>query len=113
MYKCFQCNKEISDEEYVVNWTSCSDCFSWHFQQYLDGVEMGRLTEENVEKVFTYNVPNAIQVDAMNELREKQIELARLILKLVPECADRTAALRNLRECRMNSNAAIVLDGLI
>lgn len=36
MEKCFQCGKEISDDEYVVNWGSCSKCFDANYQKYLD-----------------------------------------------------------------------------
>ncbi len=25
--ECYECNKKISDDEWVVNWGSCSECF--------------------------------------------------------------------------------------
>ncbi len=33
---CHQCGKVIDDEEFIVNWGSCSDCFD---KQYLDYCE--------------------------------------------------------------------------
>lgn len=34
MQNCAECGKEISWDEYVVNWTSCSDCFDSHVEKY-------------------------------------------------------------------------------
>ncbi len=28
---CFQCNKVISDCEWITNWGSCGDCFDKHY----------------------------------------------------------------------------------
>lgn len=36
MHNCYECGKEIPDEEWVVNWGSCSECFDKHYQEYLD-----------------------------------------------------------------------------
>lgn len=63
-----------------------------------------------VDHWFTYHTPTAAQVDALHVLREKAREFAHLILDKVPTSADRSAALRKLRECVMTANAAIVLD---
>jgi hypothetical protein len=45
--KCWECGKAITDDEWVVNWGSCSECFSAAFQKYLD--ENPDYLEENVE----------------------------------------------------------------
>jgi hypothetical protein len=71
------------------------------------------VTLDNVKEVFTYHGPSAEQTEKMEVLRELQIALAKEILRLVPDCADRSAALRKLREVRMDCNAAIVLNGLV
>lgn len=34
MEKCIECNKEISDAEWVTNWGSCADCFNKHLDKY-------------------------------------------------------------------------------
>lgn len=36
---CFKCKKEISDDEYVVNWGSCSECFDASYDEYLKNKE--------------------------------------------------------------------------
>jgi hypothetical protein len=38
--KCPLCGKEISFDEYMVYWASCSDCFNAHYEEYLRGAEM-------------------------------------------------------------------------
>lgn len=32
---CAECNKLIAWDEYVVNWTSCSECFDKNYEEYL------------------------------------------------------------------------------
>lgn len=71
------------------------------------------VTKDNVKEVFTYHAPSPEQVEKMERLRLKQIELAELALEVVPDCADKSVAMRNLREFRMNCNAAIVLNGMV
>lgn len=72
------------------------------------------LTLENVDRVFTYQLATGLsQVTAFDQVREACILLAKTILRVVPQCADRSTALRKLRECRMDANAAIALDGEI
>lgn len=74
---------------------------------------MGRVTKENVEDVFTYQAPDASQVDKFARVRTALVAAAKVILDEVPDCADKTTALRKLREARMDANAAIALKGLI
>ncbi len=71
----------------------------------------GRVTEENVEKVFTYHAPTAEQLLAYQAIREQAKGMAHTILKYVHPCADQQAALRKLREAVMTANAAIALSG--
>jgi hypothetical protein len=67
----------------------------------MDKLEIGR--------VFTYWNPDPHQIDDLVVLRSKAYELGLLIIERVPDCADRTAAIRKLRECIMTANAAIVI----
>lgn len=32
---CNNCGKIISDDEWVVNWGSCSECFDRHYKRYM------------------------------------------------------------------------------
>ena len=68
--------------------------------------------DEIVEQLFTYHSPDPGMVERMQEIREIARLLAKAILRNSPSCADRTAAIRLLRESVMTVNAAIVLHGL-
>lgn len=74
---------------------------------------MGQVNEINLERVFTYQPATKDQQVAYENVRNSAIILAEIILKNVPNCADRSDALRKLRECRMVANAAIALNGEI
>lgn len=68
--------------------------------------------QDIVDKVFTYQTPNPDQLNHIQDVREGFKSLARTIIRHVPVGADRTAAIRKLREAMMTANAAIVLNGL-
>lgn len=85
---------------------------SWILNR-IEEKRMGQVNKSNVIDVFTYHSPSPEMVEKMEMLRAKQIELATMILDVVPECADRSNAIRDLRNCRMGCNSAIVLNGLI
>lgn len=74
---------------------------------------MGKVNKDNLEKVFTYQPPTKEMVEKMICVSDHCIALGNIILGLVPECADKSDALRKLRELRMIVNSAIVLDGEI
>jgi hypothetical protein len=64
-----------------------------------------------LEQQFTYQSPDADQIERMKKIRSTALELARLLELAVKPCADRAAAIRKLRECVMTANAAIALEG--
>lgn len=67
---------------------------------------------EQIDNWFTYHAPTPEQQKAYELLREKGKELANAINTLVvPESADKTAAMRKLREAIMTANAAIACGG--
>ena len=68
-------------------------------------VEVNHLKEELARYDFHKIVKN--QKDRMEELRASGKVIVKKIFKSVPECADRTAALRDLRKCIMQCNLAI------
>jgi hypothetical protein len=74
---------------------------------------MGRVTKENLEKVMTYNKPDAEQVKAHGAIQKMAIEACLVIIDNVPECADRTTAINLIRQARERANAAIALRGEI
>lgn len=50
---CNQCGKVISDDEYVVNWGSCSDCFNTFYLNYCE-VNPEQLWVPGVHEVSTW-----------------------------------------------------------
>ena len=74
------------------------------------------LTDEEVlEEAFRYHPPegSSAKTRAYATIRASGRALALTILQSVPRCADRTAAIRKVREAVMTANAAVALDGLI
>lgn len=60
---------------------------------------------------FTYHQPTAEQVEYYRLLREGGMMLARTIVLLCPPSADRSVALRKVREAIMSANASIACGG--
>lgn len=71
---------------------------------------INEITEQNVDQVFKYHPPTEDQIPRYHEIREGARGFAKLLLRVVPRGADRSAALRHLRECVMNANAAVALE---
>lgn len=63
--------------------------------------------EKEIHGWFTYHSPKDSQTERYELLRDAARELAFKILNNVPKSADRSAAIRKLRECIMTANAAI------
>lgn len=70
------------------------------------------ITQHQIDQWFTYHRPNDDQQERYVKLRDAAKDLARLIVKLTPESADQTAAIRKLRECIATANASIALEGV-
>lgn len=68
--------------------------------------------DQIIRELFTYHPPNPYQAKAYENLRSAAKHLAEVILANVPRGADRTTAIRKLREAIMTANAGIALDGL-
>ena len=71
-----------------------------------------RTEEEIINELFTYHSPTAEQTAKYVSVRDAAKHMAMVILHNVPLGADRTAAIRQLRECVMTANAGIALNGL-
>lgn len=68
---------------------------------------------EVLKQMFTYHAPSPYQQDIYEAIRTSALSLALTIHNSVPKCADRTAAIRKLREVVMTANAAVALHGLV
>lgn len=75
--------------------------------------ELREQEESWLEDVFSYHAPKDDQPQRYERIRAAAKEFARVILDNVPACADRSAALRKLREAVMTANAAIALEGRV
>jgi hypothetical protein len=67
--------------------------------------------EDTLNDVFRYHAPDAAQVVRYQELREAAKAFARVVLQHCPPSADRSAAVRHVREALMTANASIALGG--
>lgn len=69
-------------------------------------------TQDDLEHWFTYHQPeNDQQLNAYKMVRKYGKFLAQQILENCPVGADRTAAIRKVREAVMTANAAIACKG--
>lgn len=66
--------------------------------------------KSELDNLFTYHKPFGDQPARYEAIRSKAKEFAVLILETVPRSADRTAALRKLRETVFTANAAIAIN---
>lgn len=68
--------------------------------------------EQKLEELFTYHAPEGDQPARYQRVRTAARILVKEILESCPPCADRTAAIRKVREAQMTANASIALKGL-
>jgi hypothetical protein len=62
-----------------------------------------------IDELFTYHAPTSEHIARLQNVRVVARALATAIVENCPRSADRTAALRKLRESVMTANASIVL----
>ena len=71
------------------------------------------MRQGDILEMFTYHSPSEGQVKTMNTVRKLAANIAEEMNKCVPDCADKTHAIRKLREAVMSFNSAVVLEGLV
>ena len=69
------------------------------------------MQQDVIDNWFTYHAPTSDQLVSYEKLRSSARDFSKAINELVPDSADKTAALRKLRECVMTANAAIACGG--
>lgn len=65
---------------------------------------------DDIEALFTYHPPSALQPHRYKEIRQAAKRFAAVLIDNCPDCADRLAAIRKLREAVMVANASIALE---
>jgi hypothetical protein len=68
------------------------------------------MRQEDIDNWFQYHTPNPTRVNRYTDLRIVAKGFAELFNKSVPDCADKTAAMRHLRETVMAMNLAIACN---
>lgn len=81
------------------------DLFGQGGDHFLSHAEKGLL-----DKWFSYHPPKGDQVKRYEKLRAQARLFAETIMANVPDCADRSAALRKVREAVMSANAGIACE---
>jgi hypothetical protein len=69
-----------------------------------------KITHENLKKAVYWQAPTAEKSTKYQAIAQASEVLMSTILDLAPDCADRTTALRAVREARMWANASIALE---
>lgn len=64
-----------------------------------------------VNDIVSYHAPSAEAIDNITRVRDAIEATIVTFMENCPPCADRTAAIRKLREAMMTANASIVLEG--
>jgi hypothetical protein len=72
---------------------------------------MAEVTLETLDDVFSYHAPEGDQPQRYVTIREGAKAFARIILENAPRSADRSSALRKVREAVMDANSAIANKG--
>lgn len=70
-----------------------------------------KLVSEAIEDCFTYHAWTQEQVDRGVQVRHALEAAFAAIIRYCPPSADRSTALRKIREARMDANSAITHDG--
>lgn len=65
---------------------------------------------EEIDRFFTYQPPKDDQPERYGKIRAAAKALAHVINDNCPESADKTAAIRKLREAVQTANASIALE---
>jgi hypothetical protein len=67
----------------------------------------------DLKRIFSYHPPTGDQPARYEAIRAGALAFVLLLDEHVPDCADKSAAIRHLRECVMTANAAVALGGIL
>lgn len=68
-------------------------------------------TDEQIKDVMDYHEWNEQKIAQGVKVREALAQALKVIIENVPPSADRSAAIRKIRDARMDCNSAITHDG--
>lgn len=67
---------------------------------------------EILAELFKYHPPTADTLPKFAAINQAAKNFAEIVLQNCPSSADRSAAIRSIRDARMTANAAVALNGL-
>lgn len=67
---------------------------------------------EILAELFRYHPPTIENLPKFAAINQAAKNFAEILLQNCPPCADRSAAIRLIRDARMTANAAVALNGL-
>lgn len=68
---------------------------------------------EKLDTIFAYHAPDEDDIAAYGMIRDAAKNLAQVILRHTPPCADQTTAIRQVSEAMMTANAARARKGAV
>jgi hypothetical protein len=68
--------------------------------------------DELLNEIFRYHAPDKFAAQKYENIREAARHFAKVLLMNVPPGADRTCALRHVRDAVMTANSGVALNGL-
>lgn len=75
-------------------------------------VSRAMTSAEILAELFTYHPPTDEQIPKYAAINQAAKNFAEVILQNCPASADRSAAIRLIRDARMTANASVALNGL-
>ncbi len=79
---------------------------------YANGANRAMSDSEILAELFKYHPPNGETLPKYAAINQAAKNFAEVILQNCPNSADRSAAIRLIRDARMTANASVALNGL-
>lgn len=77
------------------------------------GYGLAQLSDDEIlARLFSYHPPTVETLPRFQAINQAAKNFAEVVLQNCPAGADRSAAIRQIRDARMTANAAIALNGL-
>jgi hypothetical protein len=68
--------------------------------------------KEILAELFSYHPPTPLTLPKFAAINQAAKNFAEVVLQICPSSADRSAAIRLIRDARMTANASVALNGL-
>jgi hypothetical protein len=83
------------------------------YQMSTAGCDRPLMTEAQIlAELFKYHAPNEATLPKYAAINQAAKNFAEVVLQNCPSSADRSAAIRLIRDARMTANASVALNGL-